>query len=169
MFDSTVLEVAIGIVFVYLLLSLICSAAKEGLESILNRRATYLERGIKELLADPSGTGLVKELYKHPLIDSLFRGTYEEAKQTRVGSRLPSYIPPRNFALALLDILRRAPQRPDAGAPPPESPAARERPPAVAANGPRHAQREGGTGPAFLAGRGRRRPGARPEKRRGMV
>jgi hypothetical protein len=113
------LEVGIGIVFVYLLLSLVCSAAKEGLESFLNRRATDLERGIKELLASPNDSKLVEQLYKHPLVDSLYPGTYEKATQRWFGSGLPSYIPARNFALALLDIIRRAPQRAGAGAPPP--------------------------------------------------
>jgi hypothetical protein len=52
MFGSVVLDVAIGLVFVYLLLSLLCSTAKELVEALLKKRATELERGIVNLLGD---------------------------------------------------------------------------------------------------------------------
>jgi hypothetical protein len=113
MFGSSVLEVAIGLVFVYLLLSLVCSAAKEGLEALIKKRAIDLEKGIRELLADrlkdPHASGLAKKLYEHPLIDSLFAGTFDQQKAGLVSSGLPSYIPAQNFALALIDILMPAP------------------------------------------------------------
>src|SRR5580692_7422161 len=105
MFGSTMLEVAIGLVFIYLLLSLVCSAAKEGLEAFMKKRAIDLERGIRELLDDPEGTRLVKKLYEHPLIDGLFRGNFDSEKGGRFWSRLPSYIPAPNFAVALIDVV----------------------------------------------------------------
>ena len=49
MFATSIIEVAIGLIFVYLLMSLICSAANEIIESFLKNRATDLERGIREL------------------------------------------------------------------------------------------------------------------------
>jgi hypothetical protein len=101
MFGSEILDVAIGLIFVYLLLSLICSAANEMIEAWLKNRASDLERGIRELLNDNDGTGLVQKLYEHPLVYSLFKGTYNPADN----SNLPSYIPARNFALALMDIV----------------------------------------------------------------
>jgi hypothetical protein len=100
MFGSEVLDVALGLVFIYLVLSLICSAACEAIESLLKSRSHYLKRGIQELLNDPSGKELVAELYSHPLVCSLFTGRYNPAKN----GNLPSYIPPANFALALMDI-----------------------------------------------------------------
>ena len=48
MFNSSVIEVAIGLSFIFLLLSLICSAIVELIESVLKNRATDLERGIRE-------------------------------------------------------------------------------------------------------------------------
>jgi hypothetical protein len=107
MFGSAILDVAIGLVFIYLLLSLICSAAKEGLEALMKKRAIDLETGIKELLSDPDGTGLAKEVYEHPLIDGLFKGTYAGEKGGRFWSNLPAYIPAQNFVLALLDVISR--------------------------------------------------------------
>jgi hypothetical protein len=42
MFGSDMLEVALGLVFVYLLMSMVCSAIREGLESMLQQRAITL-------------------------------------------------------------------------------------------------------------------------------
>ena len=77
MFGSEMLDIIISLIFVYLLLSLICSALREGIETWLKQRAVYLERGIRELLHDRTGEGLTKMLYNHPLIFSLFQGDYE--------------------------------------------------------------------------------------------
>ena len=56
MFNSTILDVAIGMIFVYLLLSLICSAAHEMIEYWLKKRASDLERGVRELLTTEDGS-----------------------------------------------------------------------------------------------------------------
>ncbi|HLZ12376.1 MAG TPA: hypothetical protein VKP58_07305 [Candidatus Acidoferrum sp.] len=100
MFGSALLDVAIGMVFVFLLLSLICSAFNELLETRLKNRAGDLEKGIKGLLG--ANTGLVDKLYNHGLIFSLFRGTYAEAARNKT---LPSYIPSQDFANAVASIL----------------------------------------------------------------
>ncbi len=117
MFGSQVLEVVIGLVLMYLLLSLICSSIREGVEACLKARAGDLQRGIRELFQDRDGTGLTKELYEHPLVYGLFKGEYSPGKS----GNLPSYIPSRSFAVALLDIVARGPSAPTAatpGAPP---------------------------------------------------
>jgi hypothetical protein len=100
MFGSEMLDVAIGMAFTFLLLSLICSAFNELLETKLKNRAGDLERGITGLLG--SNTGLVSKLYSHGLIFSLYRGTYDEATKKKT---LPSYIPSQDFATALTSIL----------------------------------------------------------------
>jgi hypothetical protein len=123
MFGSNILDVAIGLVFVFLFLSLICSALNELLESLLKNRGRDLERGIRELLGDREGAGLAKALYMHPLISALYRGEYEAG-----GKQLPSYIPARNFALALMDVVLPA-ERPRGAAV--ATPAAETSPPKV--------------------------------------
>jgi hypothetical protein len=120
MLDSDILEVAVGIVFVFVLISTLCSAVREGLEAWLKTRASYLEFGIRQLLNDKTGTGLTKSLFEHPLIYSLFNGDYKPVAGTkprpwRGGGDLPSYIPTRNFAAALMDIAARGPGGYDAG------------------------------------------------------
>ncbi|MEK6410449.1 MAG: hypothetical protein AABN34_26295 [Acidobacteriota bacterium] len=100
MFGSNALEFALGMVFVYLLLSLLCSALNEAIEARLKNRAKDLELGLRELLKDSTGTGLVKKIYDHPLVSGLFKGTYDPNSK----GNLPSYIPARNFALALMEV-----------------------------------------------------------------
>ncbi|WP_205504621.1 hypothetical protein [Rufibacter psychrotolerans] len=115
MFGSQILEVAIGVLFVFILMSIICSAIREGLESWLKTRAAFLEHGIRELLHDKGAQGLAKNFYNHPLIYSLFSSEYKPGHATQRpgawtgGSNLPSYIPSKNFALALMDIAARGP------------------------------------------------------------
>ena len=100
MFNSNVLDVAIGLVFLFLLLSLICSAANELLEAFLKNRARDLERGIAELIGDPAKqTEFLKAIYNHGLVNGLYRGSYTPGSST-----LPSYIPAENFARAILSV-----------------------------------------------------------------
>jgi hypothetical protein len=101
MFGSNVLEVAIGVIFVYLLLSLICTALNEGIASLLDKRSNNLFEGVKNLLNDPKFTGLAQQLYNHGLI----AGTSQHAADPDRATRKPSYMSPANFSLALLDIL----------------------------------------------------------------
>jgi hypothetical protein len=93
MFGSGILDVAIGLTLVFLLTGVLCTAVMEAVSSFLALRARTLEDGIRQFLDDPSGTGLAAELYKHLQISGLS------------GTGKPSYIPPENFARALLDIL----------------------------------------------------------------
>jgi hypothetical protein len=92
MFGSQVLDVFIGIVFVYLILSIMCTAANEMIASLFAMRARNLAKGISNLLADNRIKGLDELFYDHPLIKSLYRG-----------KRKPSYIPDHTFSLAFLD------------------------------------------------------------------
>jgi hypothetical protein len=103
MFGSEMLDVAIGMIFTYLLLSLICSVLNEFIERSLKNRAGDLEKGLRELLNDPDGSNLVKKVYDHGMISSLFKGNYDP--KARDKTNLPSYIPSRNFALAILGVL----------------------------------------------------------------
>jgi hypothetical protein len=113
MFGSEILEVAIGLIFIYILMSVICAAIREVIEAKVKSRAAYLEHGIRELLHDKDGQDLAASLYKHPLIYSLFASTYTPGETTErpglfaSGGNLPSYIPAKNFALALMDMAVR--------------------------------------------------------------
>jgi hypothetical protein len=118
MFGLEILDVVIGLMFVYLLLSLLATAINEYISAVMNRRGKELARGIGRLLEDreapdalrhafkglaPGMTPqtLTEQFYSHPLIRPLAtrRGLIHSVP------RLPSYIPARTFALALLDVL----------------------------------------------------------------
>jgi hypothetical protein len=90
---SPVLDTAIGLVFVYLLLSLACSAAKELVELIVKKRATHLNLGLLRLLGSDDW---LKKVYAHPLIYGL----------CKYDGIWPSYIPSATFAKALVDLVR---------------------------------------------------------------
>lgn len=90
MFGSTILDVAVGMAFFYLLMSVVCSSLNEFLESLLKNRAKGLENGIVRLLGDPA---LAQKLYNHPLI-----------KPLSVDKAGPSYIPAASFSMALLNM-----------------------------------------------------------------
>ena len=97
MFGSYLLEIAIGIFFLYLLLSLFCSAINEWISRIFKLRANNLREGIKNLLDDPGFTAYAKKVYDHALIKGLSKR-----------GKLPSYIPSRIFASAVMDIVSPA-------------------------------------------------------------
>lgn len=99
MFGSALLEIFIGLAFLYLLLAVVCSALSEWIARIFAMRSNNLEAGIRNLLEDPE---LVERVYQHPLLKSFYRqGWFDKLRKRRGG---PSYIPSRAFALALLDI-----------------------------------------------------------------
>ncbi len=119
MLGSSTLEVAVGIITVYILVATICSAIREGIEAWLKTRAAYLEHGIRQLLNDPDGTGLAKDFYEHPIIFGLFNDSYkpgENASKPSLlanGKTLPSYITAANFAKTLMDLAARGPKTTD--------------------------------------------------------
>ncbi|TFI57296.1 hypothetical protein E2493_15620 [Sphingomonas parva] len=123
MFGSEILEVGVGLILIFLLVSLILTAVRETIESWTKTRARDLERAIAELLDDRDGTGLRAQLYEHPLIGGLFPGeaapsifAQQSGKVARKGHRnLPSYIPRETFSLALLDLLKPHAERLKAG------------------------------------------------------
>jgi hypothetical protein len=69
------------------------------IEAFLKKRAKDLEKGIGELLRDPT---VLTAVYNHSLVNGLYEGA--DFAQAKKAGKLPSYIPARNFALALMDV-----------------------------------------------------------------
>lgn len=123
MFNSTVLDVAAGMVLVYLLLSLMCTAINEAIAAWLGSRGRFLKEGIESLFTDGmleekkitdaagnvsiQGKSLANAVYEHGLVQGLYKSTGKV--------QLPSYIPSKVFSGALLDILLSRPASPPAG------------------------------------------------------
>lgn len=107
MLDSRIVEVAVGLVLVYLVFSLACSAINEWIARFFALRATGLRRGINELLADSDETGLAALFHQHALVAVLKPDKLPVLRQvfrTSDKANYPSYIPASTFATALMDL-----------------------------------------------------------------
>jgi len=111
---SVILDVAIGLIFLYMMLALIATTLQELIASVLRLRAKHLYDALAGMLKGeiqlaPRGSPkrLIEALYEHPLIRNLCKTAprFEDGKLVSRGA-LPSYIPSKTFALALLDVLR---------------------------------------------------------------
>jgi hypothetical protein len=91
MFGSTVLDLAIGLIFTFLMISLVASAVTEGLASMLSWRANTLLQGVKDLLNDHQFNGLALAVYNHDLVNPRFNGSATSEKQLTAGSRILRY------------------------------------------------------------------------------
>jgi hypothetical protein len=89
---NAVIDVSIGIILMYLLLSLICTIVNEFAAGLMRLRAKTLATGLRNLIDDPN---LLTAFQGHGLI----------AGQTRVARGQPSYLAGRTVALALIDCL----------------------------------------------------------------
>ena len=109
------LDVAIGLVVVYFVLSLLCSTLNEAIASALGWRAKFLERWLLNIFTEPEAKEkdmsraeeeakkLVAEFYAHPLIRPLMnQPRWWTTKTTR--ERKPSYIATEIFSAVLLNF-----------------------------------------------------------------
>jgi hypothetical protein len=148
------IDVAIGMAFLFSMVALSASTIREMIESSLKSRAIMIETGLRELLSDREGNQIMEDFFQHPQIAALFAGEYRSDALTRpfmstpyfagsnrrflgrlwdrwrkdkmklrnavsqarskekrlpFRSNLPTYIPTRNFAIALLDMAARGP------------------------------------------------------------
>ncbi|MEH1775676.1 hypothetical protein [Nostoc sp.] len=130
-----VVDITLGLVFIYLILSLLASEIQELIATFLQWRAKHLKKSIELLLAGGSQTKgsdipdeesditkaeeLVQKLYNDPLINTLNQQTQEKIeKHLRVVTKKidkkglgekqsgPSYLPSETFAITLLDTLK---------------------------------------------------------------
>ena len=92
MLDHPIIDVAIGLIFFYVMLSLVCSSIQEFLASIFSLRSNCLEKGVINMV----GKQYTNKIYDHPLINGL-----------RKRGKLPSYIKPEILASALIEVVAK--------------------------------------------------------------
>ena len=102
LFNSTVLEWAIGIVFVYMLLAIICTTINEWVASGFGFRAKDLQKAIVQLLdGQPlrnDTASFLEKFYAHPLIAGM-------KNPDKSGSAAhPQYLQSRQFATTVMDL-----------------------------------------------------------------
>ena len=117
---SAVLEVAIGLAFLYLLLAVFCTTANEWIAGILGTRSKMLEQAMQQLLANQAGVAPVAQaaaagggaapapaqsaanfaaqFYEHPIIAGMMRQAGGDLKHF-------SYLPSRSFATVVMDLV----------------------------------------------------------------
>src|SRR5215204_1046942 len=127
MFDFPAFDVAIGLIFVYIVLALVCSVLNETIATATGLRARFLETGLVNLLSGAAsdtaaGRATARDFYRHPLVQGLIKPrrrsdpeddtTDEEPAPRRKGvigkSPYPSYIPSRTFVIAITDMAHDA-------------------------------------------------------------
>jgi hypothetical protein len=145
-FGSEILDVAVGLILIFLLFSLIMTAVNETIDAILKRRARNLEKALWELLGSQpaqgqsaqgstpdKAAGALAAFYNHPLIFALYQGGFRPSaapagdgspKRSRIANLVPqasgpSYIPARTFAQAVMALAETTKSLP------PDSPAMR--------------------------------------------
>lgn len=128
-----ILEVALGLIFIYLILSLLASEIQEIIGTLLQWRAEHLKRSVELLLAGQNDSqlqqaeALANQLYSNPLIRGLnqegrgpiaglfrritqvigaiYRGIFRVRNTFGDQNSGPSYIPSETFASTLLGTL----------------------------------------------------------------
>ena len=103
LFGSSLLDVALGVVATFLLVSLIASAVTEAISAVLALRHNTLRTGVQALLNDPKFDGLALKVYNHALVSPFGNGIATTVADLR---HLPAYIDPHQFGTALLDVLQ---------------------------------------------------------------
>ena len=100
MFNSTILEVVIGLVFLYLIFSLLTTFINETISTAVRYRARHLRKTIKNMMDNHTeeGKNLFEKFHKHPLLKSF-------AANKKSG--FPSYIEPNKFAKIVADIFEK--------------------------------------------------------------
>jgi len=115
-----IVDIATGLIFIYLLFSLLCSAVSEMVAAALDLRAVTLKAGIGKLLGAPDPkppqgwrwllwkltwwwprirlpeSRELQDFYQHALVDA-----------NKMGKHLPAYISKETFSAVLLSIVRQ--------------------------------------------------------------
>src|SRR5688572_8325475 len=116
---GAIIDVAVGIILVWIVLSLTTIQIQEWFSTLLDKRAKDMEASIHEMLANPN---LKAQFYDHPVIRGLTAKKRNEPSEpppwfyrwpiirgfTKEKRELPSYIPSQQFALAMFDIAMTA-------------------------------------------------------------
>src|ERR1700720_4280900 len=120
MFNSPVLNVVIGLVFVYLLYSLLATIVKEIIASFFSLRANMLVIAIERILSDEKPMSLFERFFliklgfgkkkraskKEAIVDKFFDNPGIKYLAKGKFNSKPSYIEPAVFSKAMVDVLK---------------------------------------------------------------
>ena len=92
MFDHPIIDVGLGLIFFYVVLSLVASAVQEWIASLCALRSKNLQKGVQNLIGDE----YAQKVYEHPLVKNLSKD-----------KKLPSYIAPETLSGVLLEVIAK--------------------------------------------------------------
>jgi len=95
MFNTQIIDVAVSLCFIYLLYATIVTTVVEIINTLTKARAKMLKKSIEDLLFNDQWKAIRGDILKSPYILSL----------QRTEDSFPSYIPAKNFTLAVLGAL----------------------------------------------------------------
>jgi hypothetical protein len=101
MYLQEILEVGIGLIFLWLVMSVAAMTLQEWISNALQWRPKGLKGTIQQML---DSKDLTEQVYDHPLVSGLAPTTALNSKK----QRLPSYMPANKFSLALMDIVTKS-------------------------------------------------------------
>lgn len=112
MYLQEIIEVAIGLIFAWLILSIAVLQIQEVIARLTRKRSNDLYNAIENMLNDPDA---LEEFYKHPLVESLktpangIRDWFKKRfSKITLPLHNPSYIPAETFARVAFDIVTKA-------------------------------------------------------------
>lgn len=91
-----ILDLILGLSFIYFILSVICTSIVEVFAQLRNMRAESLNRWIKDAFNTKDGGTLGSDIISHKLVDGL-----------TMNGRIASFIPPKIFSSVLLDLIQQ--------------------------------------------------------------
>lgn len=124
---GAVFDVAVGLAFTYFVLALIASGVQEVLAAVFSWRGTYLSKAVGVIIDNDRSARFVWDgardflrahftphagktvLEQKPAVspeEAQILGVQTHPLLRNAPSGLPSYVPAKNFALAMLDVLR---------------------------------------------------------------
>ncbi len=103
---TSIVELAIGLVFMFSLVAILVTQINGVIGSVLNLRSKQLKDGIEGLVTDPE---IQKKLLSHPIINIIPDRTgltpEQAEKAARYARSAVTYIPPSSFVEALISVL----------------------------------------------------------------
>jgi len=98
-FGSTTLDLLIGIILIFFLLSVACSAMVESIAAWSGWRAKNLKQGLSQLLGDAPDEAQIQQFLKHPLVRPSTSTTPPKSAKPDA-SQTPLVHPPQLFVSA---------------------------------------------------------------------
>jgi hypothetical protein len=90
-------ESAVALTLVYLAFSVVASGVQEWVAQYTGRRGKFLKEGLSRLISDDA---VLLAVLQHPLVGGMYRDDAATGKP-------PSYLDPKNFALAIANVIVR--------------------------------------------------------------